>query len=124
MKRIDLVYPVSTCQREALLHYSVRTVKRFCLGAGTICLVGGKEWKTWERENIVLINFPDLFDNWYLNTALKVYVATVIEDISNPFLFRNDDFFLTRPVYLPEFPVYHEGDPSAKLKKPVPWRTT
>jgi len=32
----------------------------------------------------------------------------------------NDDFFLTRTVYLPEFSVYHEEDLTEKLKNPFP----
>lgn len=118
MRRIDLVYPVSSRARERLLHYSLRTVARFGLGVGKIYLVGGAEWRRWESEKIKLVHFPDFFGNWYLNTALKVWVATLVEGISDPFLFMNDDFFLTRPVYLPEFPVYHEGDLAEKLKNP------
>lgn len=118
MKRIDLVYPVSTRKREKLLRYSLRTVEKFGLGVGKVYLVGGLEWRGWENSYIKLIHFPDFFDNWYLNTALKVWVATLVEEISDPFLFMNDDFFFTRTVYLPEFPVYHEGDLSEKLLTP------
>lgn len=118
MERIDLVYPVSTIKRRKLLHYSLRTVEKFGLGVGKIYLIGGGEWRKWESARVRLIHFPDLFANWYLNTALKVWVATLCEEISDPFLYMNDDFFLTRIVYLPEFPVYHEGDLAEKLKNP------
>lgn len=118
MKRIDLVYPVSTREREKLLHYSLRTVEKFGLGVGKIYLVGGAEWRKWENDHIKLIHFPDFFNNWYLNTALKVWVATLVEKISDPFLLMNDDFFFTRTNYLPEFPVYHEGELSEKLDNP------
>jgi len=118
VERIDLVYPVSTIERRKLLHYSLRTVRKFGLGVGRIYLVGGGEWRKWESKGVNFIHFPDLFANWYLNTALKVWVATLHEEISDPFLYMNDDFFLTRTVYLPEFPVYHEGDLREKLKNP------
>lgn len=118
MKRIDLVYPVSTREREKLLYYSLRTVERFGLGVGKIYLVGGGEWRRWENQHIKFLHLPDFFGNWYLNTALKVWVATLQEEISDPFLFMNDDFFFTRTVYLPEFPVYHEGDLRGKLDNP------
>ncbi|MGQ9699823.1 MAG: hypothetical protein ACUVQS_01955 [Candidatus Bipolaricaulaceae bacterium] len=47
-----------------------------------------------------------------------MWAATFQEEISDPFLFMNDDFFFTRTVYLPEFPLYHEGDLRGKLVNP------
>lgn len=64
------MYPVSTIRRH---------VEKFGLGVGRIYLVGG-EWRKWESERVMFIHFPDLFANWYLNTALKVWVATLRED--------------------------------------------
>lgn len=114
---MDIVIPLGSGSpwQDNELRYCLRGIATYLAGYGNIFIVGHKpEW----LQNVIHIPFDEvsLAAVRESNICMKVMEACSRQDLSNDFLFFNDDHFLLRPVIADQFPYYHCGLIADKLK--------
>lgn len=109
---MDLVYVVGTGSRwqNNELRYSLRSVHKYFTGLDKVVIVGHKPSFV---TNVLHIPCQDSFPGSQAfkerNICYKILRACAEEQISDRFLFMNDDYFFMRPIEVKKFPVYHKG---------------
>lgn len=95
---MDLVYPLGkgSLWRDLELKYSLRSVEKHLLGFDTIYVIGEKP--LFASEQIKHIPFPDKHANAARNIMEKFAHACTIPELSDDFLYMNDDYFFTAAV--------------------------
>lgn len=105
---MDVVYILGTGShyRDFELRLSLRSIEKNLTGFNQVWIVG--ECPTW-AQNVNHIPFPDkLGVPSDYNIMSKVTRACEEADISESFLFCNDDHFIMKPFNAPEFPYFYE----------------
>ena len=119
----DLVYVVGTGSKwqDNELRFSLRSVAKNLTGYGKVwiigdcpCFVQGVEHRYYP-DNDLSGNNNDA------NMIDKILFACQ-QEISEEFIFMNDDFFVLKPMHVDEIPVMHKGDMTEKPKDY--WRIT
>jgi len=111
-KSIDLVYILGTGSKwnNIELRLSLRSVEKKLTGYRNIYIVG--ENPGFLSQKVIHLPFPDMLSskNADGNMALKILHACANPELSDDFLFMNDDFIINKPVNTLKFPLYHKGD--------------
>ncbi len=118
MQNIDLVYVLGSgsCWKNNELRFSLRSVQKNLMGVRKIFVVG--EDPGFLTEEIIHIPHPDpLSQNADGNMALKILRACQEKNLSNDFLFMNDDFIINRPIHAAEIPYMHKEDMKTRGEK-------
>lgn len=119
---IDLVYVLGTGSKwnDNEIRFSLRSVEKHLTGYRNIYVVGEcPKFLT----NIVHVPATDEFDpgtNADGNMILKILKACAIPDLSDEFLFMNDDFVILKPMVASEIKWMHKGD--MKNKSEAFWK--
>lgn len=104
---IDVVYTLgsgSTWDNNEL-RYSLRSIEKHLKNFRNIYIVG--EWPDF-LQNVFHIEAEDKFHP-SRNIMEKLMIACRQEDISEDFIFFNDDFFLLKDIDTSDYPYYHDG---------------
>ena len=106
--KIDLVYPIGTGSTHANIEikYSLRSVEKHLSNVGKIWIIGEQ---IPFLKDINHISLKDATTNHNENIRQKVLKACDIPELSEDFLFMNDDHFLLQNFDLPNFPNYYKG---------------
>jgi len=113
----DIVYIYShqaSRWRGQELKYSLRSLERYGRNYGKVYLVGDKA--PYLNDKIIHIEKAD--DSTYAKERRiyeKLLLACQTKDISNPFIFFNDDFFLTKEIDLSKIGYYFNRSLEDKL---------
>lgn len=116
---VDIVYILGTGSQwqDNELRYSLRSVHQHLSNYSNIWIVG--EWPEWLNKNAPGIFHIPATDNskWqrHLNMKEKIVKACLHPEVSDYFLFMNDDHFFTADVAAAPYPFYHCGELSAKI---------
>jgi len=104
----DLVYPLGTGSilNNFELRMSIRSVEKYLTGYDKIYIIG--ECPDW-AQNVVHIPFVEKSTVGDFNIMQKITKACETTEISDDFIFLNDDHYLLAPFTLPEFPYYYMG---------------
>ena len=106
---IDLVYTLGTGSKweDNELRYSLRSVEKHLHGHNNVYIVGVcPDWLT----DVIHIPMGDLYGyNRDRNIYAKIFTACRHNNISDDFLFMNDDHFFLRDFVTAEIPYYHKG---------------
>ena len=120
-KVIDLVYVLGTGSvwKNNELRFSLRSVAKNMAGVGNIWIIG--ENPGFLSPEIRHIYYPDELgkDNADGNMARKILRACKEPDLSEDFVFMNDDFIINKPLIAAEIPCLHKGD--MKNRPPEFW---
>jgi hypothetical protein len=106
---VDLVYPLGKGSRhdDFEIRFSLRSVEKNLRGVGKIWVVGECPEFLKDVEHIECKD--SLFSNADGNIINKVKEA-LLYDVSDPFLFMNDDHFIMNPIDIEKIPSFHKGD--------------
>ena len=113
---MDLVYPLGTGSvwENNELRYSLRSVAENIKDLGNVWIVGEKpDWLT----NVRHLPIKDLFDRPTKNTFHKLESVCHESDLSENFLYLNDDFFILKPMLAAEFPYFYKGVLPSGIRK-------
>jgi len=107
---IDIVYALGKGSRmkDIELRFSLRAIGKHLSGYGKVFLIG--ECPEW-AQGVTHLPFPDdarLSPDH--NIMRKISHACASSDVSNDFLFFNDDHFLLSPFQVEHFPAFYQGD--------------
>lgn len=104
-KLIDIVYVVGNGSQSANneLRYSLRSVERFCSGYRNIYIIGDKPHFV---RNVIWHNFKEGHNKVH-NILDKIIFACNLPDLSDDFLFMNDDHFFTEYTDISDYPNYY-----------------
>ena len=124
MEGTDIVIPYLLGKSSEELRYCLRSIEKHLKGVRDIYIIGNKP--KWLRGVIVLpfTDNPDRkFKEW--NIMAKITEAVMNPDVSEDFLFMNDDHFLLKDFEASEFPIYYKGLLQDTMKKnQPPYRST
>lgn len=119
---VDLVYVLGTGSvwKNNEIRFSLRSVEKNLAGVGKIWIVG--ENPGFLTEKVRHIPYPDELgkQNADGNMARKILRACREEELTEDFLFMNDDFIINKPVVAGQIPWLHKGD--MKDRPPDYWR--
>lgn len=103
----DIVYPLGkgSTWRNKELYYSMLSVKKFLKGYRNIYIIG--EHPGFDGD-FIHVPFPDRGDK-DLNIYDKTYQACNIPELSDDFLFMNDDVFFCKPMHVKYIPDSYIG---------------
>lgn len=107
----SIVYPLGYGSRldNLELRYSLRSIEKFVTGFEKIFIIGQKpDFLNWS-ERLIHIPFEDKHYSGFLNTWLKMREVAITAEVSENFLFMNDDFFIVKEMEATEFPMYSSG---------------
>lgn len=112
----SIVYPLGNGSRlnDAELKYSLRSVEKNLCGYGNVFIVGRKP--TW-IQNITHIEAKDHFEVPDRNIMTKIMKACDNPDVSDTFLFMNDDHFLMHTFHVEKFPFYYSESIESYLER-------
>jgi hypothetical protein len=86
------------------IRFSLRSVEKNVAGLGKIFVVGERpEWLI----NVVHIPLGDLHSVPWRNAYAKTSEVCKLSELSDDFLFMNDDFFILRPIDIFSYPYYY-----------------
>lgn len=112
---VDAVYFLTEdkFQQHAELRHSLRSLARHVAGVGRVYVAGAAP--QWPARDLVLIPETDPYDhNKDANIIRKMLITCGRPEISEPFLFVNDDHYFCRDCQAGEFPYYHKGEIPAR----------
>lgn len=97
----DIVYVVGPGESNEELRYSLRSLAS--LPHGRVFLVGSPP--SW-TAGVTKVAVAQQRNKW-LSSTLNLSVACSLDEVSDDFIYMNDDMFIMKPVS--EIPVYHRG---------------
>lgn len=108
--KIDVVYVLGTGSKwdNNELRFSIRSITKNLKNFRNIVVVGEcPKWLT----NVIHFPYPDVYGpgNADGNIIEKVKHAIKCEDLTDDFLFINDDHYILKPVNAKDIPAYHKG---------------
>jgi hypothetical protein len=106
---MDIVYPLGkgTTWDNNEIRYSLRSVEKFLSGVENVWVVGEKP--SW-LKNVIHLPFPDITGVPWRNTMAKLLHVCKQADLSDEFLYMNDDFFLHDYFDIETFPYLYRGN--------------
>lgn len=113
---MDLVYPLGTGSvwDNNELRYSLRSVAENVKDLRNVWVVGERpEWLT----NVRYLPVKDMFDRPTKNTFFKLQAVCKEPDLSDDFLYLNDDFFILKPTLAADFPYFYKGVLPSTIRK-------
>lgn len=112
----SIVYPLGNGSRlnDAELRYSLRSVEKNLSGYGKVFIVGRKP--TW-IHNITYIEAKDQFEVPDRNIMTKIMKACESPEVSETFLYMNDDHFLMHEFEIDKFPFFYSETIEAYLQR-------
>lgn len=116
--KIDIVYLCiqHTTNKHMELRYSLRSLQEYVYDYRNVYVVG--HLPNW-CQNVIHISRNDIYkQNKDANIIRKIISCCHNDDISDPFLFVNDDHFFSKRVKANEFPFYYFGDLYTKTTNP------
>lgn len=113
MERLtDIVYVLGSGSKwnNNELRISLRSVEKNLGGVGKIYIVGDNPG--FLSDNVIYIYYPDMLGGMNAdgNMTLKILRACEENDLSDDFLFMNDDFIIKEPMIAAEIQWLHKGD--------------
>lgn len=111
--KIDVVIPYRLSPRTSNLElkYCLRGIEKHLQNVGRVWLIG--EHPNYIDHNHTAVVGVQEF-NWYehltRNIHYKILTACGIPEVSDPFLYMNDDHFLMQDVKPVDIPYYHTGN--------------
>lgn len=113
---MDVVYPIGrgSVWGDREIKYSLRSVQKHLSGVDNIWVIGHLPDHV---TNVRHIEFEDVCGNKEANICAKILRACDEPEISQDFLFMNDDHFLLSDFTASEFPYYYKGEIQAFLSK-------
>lgn len=109
-EKIDIVLPYLHSKKTngAELKYTLRSIEKHLSGYGTLYIMGSPP--VWLKNTLKI----EVKDQPYtrrkeFNIFTKIKKACEHPNISDNFLFMNDDHFLMKDFHAPTFPYYHKG---------------
>jgi hypothetical protein len=109
---VDIVIPfVHSHNGDRELKWSVRGFRKFLKGLRSIYIIGERP-RSKEVSDYIYLPFSQASYayEWKERSIYdKLKQACYISEVSDPFLYANDDHFLLRPVEASQFPYYHSG---------------
>ncbi len=90
----DIVYPLKAQEPNLDLLYSLRSLEKFGGEFGRVFVVGHKPAQI---TNVTLIERIQVLDKW-CNTRENINAVCECSEVSEKFVYFNDDFILTKPV--------------------------
>ncbi|MFP4448488.1 MAG: hypothetical protein ACLFPH_07110 [Bacteroidales bacterium] len=110
--KTDVVYfnTKKTFNNHLELRFSLRSLQQYVTGIKDVYIVGAlPDWVNQEK-----VKFIQKADNYRrnkdANIIKKMIMCCVDKQISDPFLYVNDDHFFTKKTKANEFPFYHKGE--------------
>lgn len=116
---IDLVYPIGhgSLWNNNELRYSLRSVEQHLVGFRNVVIVGERpDWLT----NVIHIPCPDLGRTRPEHIYRKILKACQSSEVSDDFLFMNDDFFYLQDRQADKIPWYSDGTLDSVIEKERP----
>lgn len=115
-KMISVIYPLGKGSRHQNIEirYSLRSVQKHLKGLGSIWIVGEKPDFLKDVNHIPLKDTQPISDS---NIFLKIKAACEHPEISDTFLFFNDDHYLLQDFEADKFPYYYCSTISEYLKR-------
>ena len=113
---MDIVYPLGTGSvwENNELRYSLRAVAENVKDLRNVWVVGERpDWLT----NVRYLPVKDCFDRPTKNTFHKLQSVCREADLSDDFLWLNDDFFIIKPTEAATFPYYYKGVLPSGIRK-------
>lgn len=106
---MDVVYILGTGSQSGNqeIFYSLRSLERNMLDIGNVYVIGERPTKL---PGVFHYPMEDPTKEGWKNAYLKTLFACNIPELSDSFLFMNDDFFLTEPFNGSDFPYYSLKD--------------
>lgn len=107
MVKNDLVYIVgkNSCWNDNELRYSLRSVSKYLKNYNRVFIIG--ELPSFiNPQSVVHLPCEDGIGNKALNIKNKILLAAHTSEISENFMFFNDDYFLTADVDANDYPYY------------------
>lgn len=116
---MDVVYVVGPHRENEELRFSLRSIATH--------LVHGRVWiagyaPRWVSSEVGRIRTRQAIGSKFQNSVGNTRAACAHPDVSDPFLYFNDDFFVLEPTRAEEIPPLHRGPLSAFLKRRIPGR--
>jgi Stealth protein CR2, conserved region 2 len=111
MNQVDIVFPIRNAGsfwNNNELRYSLRSIEKHLHGYRKIWIIG--ERPLWLTKNIIHIPHPDDFIYPARNIYAKIKKACQYQELSENFLFFNDDHFLLSDFNASEFPYFYRGN--------------
>jgi len=111
---IDIVYPLGKGSPwgDNELRYSLRSMEKHLMHWRDVYLIGEKpEW----IRNVIHVPMEDKFHK-QRNIMEKILRACNMPEVSDPFLFANDDHFLLNEFFALEFPDFYDGTIGEKIE--------
>ncbi|MES2590882.1 MAG: hypothetical protein V4608_03270 [Bacteroidota bacterium] len=105
---IDIVIPLGSgsAWNNNELRYCLRGIEKHLINYRNVFIVG--ECPDW-IQNVTHVKFTEGYHP-SKNIMLKILSACKRNNLSNDFLFFNDDFFLIKDIDAPTYPYYHKGN--------------
>lgn len=106
----DIIIPLGTGSRfdDIELKFALRSVEKHLSNVRDVYVIGN--WPDWLRNSTVIkFEEKNLMIFKEKNICNKVSVACSLDNVSNDFLFMNDDHFLLADCDAATFPYYHCG---------------
>lgn len=103
---MDIVYILGTGSQwgDNELKYSLRSVEQNLKEYVRIFIVGEKP--AFLNDNIIHIPYKDNHKNKQRNIHNKILAACECKEINDNFILFNDDYFIIKPMKLPQVPLY------------------
>jgi hypothetical protein len=121
----DLVYILGTGSKwqDNEIRFSLRSVTKNLTGVGNVWIIGELPCFI-DETKVKHLYYPDRHskDNADANMIDKLLHACQQPELSDDFIFMNDDFFILKPMHVDEIPLLHKGD--MKDKAPDYWAKT
>ena len=119
----DLVYVVGTGSQweDNELRFSLRSVAKNLIGVRKVWIIGHCPCFVQGVEHLFYPDNDQTGKNNDANMIDKILFACQ-QDITDEFVFMNDDFFILKPMHVDDIPVMHKGDMTEKPKEY--WRIT
>ena len=89
------------------IRYSLRTLEKFIPNATRVIVVG--EDPGFLSKEVDFYPMPEAVGNKEYRIAKKIEWSCKKDVVTEPFLFMNDDFFLTQTINPETYPFYHKG---------------
>lgn len=98
------------------IKYSLRSLQQFGKNFNNVYLIGNKSH--YVNDMVKYYNVEDSpFYNKERRIMEKLLFACDIDELSNPFIMFNDDYFLTKPIDFSNLPYYYQYDIKTKIEK-------
>jgi hypothetical protein len=112
---MDIVYPLGTGSvwENNELRYSLRSVAENLSGVRNIYIVGERpDW----LQNVFSLPYPDICGVPWRNSFAKILHACTQPDLTEKFLYMNDDFYISKPAEIASWPALSRGNLPAGMR--------